>query len=881
MHLARIDEGSGRRVARSRIPRAKTAVPALPAGFVPRLPLRGVVDRATRAAVTLVCAPAGYGKTVLLSDWASATDDGNTAWVSLDGDDNDAQRFWSAVLGAVTECPCIGPGSPLRELRPPTVPDDPSFVAAVVDAFDSLPSPVRLVLDDLHEAVAVETLDGAAALIRHRPRGLRVVLSTRFDPPLPLARLRVEGQLTDIRADRLRFSAADTAALLHAAGVELTEEQHRVLFEQTDGWAAGLRLAALALRESTDRDRFLADFAGDDHAVAGYLISEVFERLPEATNQFLRLMSVPDEVSPPLAVALSGQSDAGVLLDALDHDSGLVTRVDADGQYYRLPALLRTYLRAELRRRQPTRYADLHGRAAAFFAKQGQSARALDHATETGNTDFMAGLLGAHGVTWLLTGDHAEVRRALSRIGQRDIAAAPRLTLISALARVQSGELAAAEAELDRFAARWRAEAGPDIDLLLHLVEGHLVLGGGRPRTPAAPTEHAGQAPIADASLRAWARVDELRATWKSGDRGALRGAADQTLRLARERGLDYLAVQCHTVLGAVALLDGDYPAMSASCAEAVGLADRHGWPRSPGVAADQLMLAYARLLRADPDGALRRTAAAADAVPVDAEPTMRRLVAFVEGAARFDAGDRARGLRLMRQTRRSLQELTRVPELAAVVAMLEQQAALVRRSGAAEPLAWARTRISDTAELALMSARYAAATGEVESAKAELRCALDGAVPSLLPITAVDCLLLTSQLALRSGQRTMARTALVAALELAEPGGSLRPFTQAGADVQRLLFDQLGGFGASEIFAAQVSRVIIGPDRLPAGHLLTDREQAVLAHLRSPRSLTEIADDLAVSVNTIKTHVRAIYAKLGVNSRRAAVVTARELGLS
>ncbi|HET6501488.1 MAG TPA: LuxR family transcriptional regulator, partial [Amycolatopsis sp.] len=342
------------RDTRRRVPKNKVVAPAVPGDFVPRPRLLSVLDEARDVLVTMVCAPAGSGKTLLLADWAPRH--ASIAWVSLDSDDNDDGRFWSALLAALAECPGVPPDSPLRTQVVPARPSrDLGFLAAVVNALDELPEPVWLVLDDVHELTDPDPLYGLETLLRHRPAGLRLVLAARHNPPLPLARLSLADQLTEIRAADLRFATGEARALLESAGVVLLPEQLRNLVEQTEGWAAGLRLAAVSLAEAEDPGRFLAEFAENDRAVADYLIDEVLSQLPEEPREFLYTISVCDEVSAELARAVSGSPDAGTLLDTLERKTSLLVRTGTRERWYRMHALVRSSLLADLTRRTPAR----------------------------------------------------------------------------------------------------------------------------------------------------------------------------------------------------------------------------------------------------------------------------------------------------------------------------------------------------------------------------------------------------------------------------------------------------------------------------------------------------------------------------------------------
>ncbi|HET9139338.1 helix-turn-helix transcriptional regulator [Actinophytocola sp.] len=822
-------------------------MPGVPPGFVVRTALRELIGNATEGPLTVINAPAGYGKTAVLADTAGP----DTAWVSLDHDDNDPERFWAAVLLALSECAAVPRASPLRRLTPAA--DDPAFLAELVDALDMLPTPVRLVLDNAHELTDETLLHGLATLIRHQLSGVRLVLVARGHLALPLARARLQGGLTDIRAEDLRFSVDDAARLLRAAGVELTADRVARLVTHTDGWPAALRWAALSLRHAENPDPFLAGFAGDDRTVADYLLDEVIGQLAEEKADLLRVISICDEVPASLAAALSGRPDAAAMLEELDRETSLVVQVGHEATY-RMQALLRGYLRADLLRRQPEHSIVLHSLASRWFAAHQRIPEALEHAAQTGGEVTTHDLLHRHALTMVLAGQHRPFRTALAALDSD--AVDTRLTLVSALQHFQIGDTAAATAELDRVRDAPDAEPG-----LLRLVEGQLALVTGN--WPAGP-------PAGDPDDGAvW---DRLAAGWRrlrDGDRDGAVAEFDEALRGARHDGLRYLVMQALAALGSARALDQDYSAMRAACAEAAAIAEKYGWQQAPWQAEAHLLLAFASLTQFEPDACRQHSALARSAAT---RPEIRAVAQFLDGAAQFDIGHRQTGLRLMRQARRQLSDRALSDGLVAAVATIEYQAeALVGlETEARETLAWARERLDGCAELTLM-----AAWNQADPA------VLDAIQPVLLATTPIHAQLLRTAAALRSNQRTTARRALAAALALAEPHMLIRPFAATDTSVWRLLVEQAGGFGTAGSFADHVRAVLAPVQATPIHGSLTSQQQTVLLRLSSARSLTEIAAELSVSVNTVKTHVRAIYVKLGVNNRRDAVVAAREHGLT
>src|SRR4051794_17993863 len=289
-----------------RFPASKGIVPELPAGFVPRPRLRRRLDEAGAGQVVVVSAPAGSGKTLLLADWVRNGNGPETAWVRLDADDNDPRRLWAAVVTSLLVLPSGGRDARLQGMAGMTgASGGVDLVDELADSLDTLDPPVRLVLDDVHELTGREVLHDLTRLVRRRPAGVQFVLASRADPPISIPRLRLEGRVHELRADALAFTLPETTTLLETMGIALTPSQVAALQARTEGWAAGLRLAALALRRTEDAAGFLTSFSGDERSVAEYLADEILDGLDPDTQDLLGLVSVCSPLPASLAVALS------------------------------------------------------------------------------------------------------------------------------------------------------------------------------------------------------------------------------------------------------------------------------------------------------------------------------------------------------------------------------------------------------------------------------------------------------------------------------------------------------------------------------------------------------------------------------------------------
>jgi LuxR family transcriptional regulator, maltose regulon positive regulatory protein len=867
----------------SLVPRAKIAVPELPPGLVVRAGLRADLDAASGADAVLVCAPAGYGKTMLLADWAHAGTGSDTAWVSLDRDDNDPKRLWTAVVAALAACPSVPAGSRLHapwEWRPG---GQPEFLAELTDAVQALPRPVRLILDDVHELLDPVALHGLQTLLRNRPAGFQLVLSSRFDPPLSLPRLRLADRLCELRADRLRFSLAEAATLLERFGLNLTPAQVDTLHQRTGGWVAGQRLAAVALTQAADRDAFLDQFCGNDSSVADYLAGEVLSRLSDDIQEFLRVISISDPVPSGLAAQLSGREEAGSLLDRLAHQTSLLTATGRRRDAYRIQELLRTYLIADLQRQGPTRAGELHATAARWWAGQERPIPALDHATRSRNPVLLSELLRRFALPLILTGDHGSVRRALASMGAPATRSDPWLAVISALTRLEAGDLSAARADLRNAQMHWPNHDTADLVVLRAMAEQLAASNGGG--TSTFVLTHVDEL-SAEPHLEALTRLARGTALLERDDRAEAHAEVEAALDLGRRHGFDYLSMQCLVLLGVIACTSGDVRTMLARSNEALAAATRHGWPGSTWSVAATTMIAHAALLRAEAPEAERLAADGLAARPGLLTPPLRFALQVVHGAATFDQGHRVNGLAELQHARSELGDARTGAEQAASAAVLEFRAALLlgHTTAARTVYGWLAERTHNTtgptsnAELLVMRAWAESAGGRHEHARAVLRPVLHDSTPALLPHTLVDAWLLETTLAMAADERPAARRALQSALALAETLDALRPFAQAGPGVRKLLVHQLGSFGTAETFAQRaLAAGAGGEDRHTT---LSERELTVLGLLPSMLSLDEIATDLTVSVNTVKSHVRSIYTKLGVSSRRTAVLSAHESGL-
>jgi LuxR family maltose regulon positive regulatory protein len=858
-------------------------VPDLPVHWVSRPRLLSVLDQAHEAIAALICAPAGCGKTLLLAEWAHRRGTAETAWVSLDSDDNDDRRFWSAVLDALTASPRIPAESPLRTLEVPPLPStDLAFLAEVVDALDELPDPVVLVLDDLHEITDPQPLRGLQVLVRHQPAGLRLVLSSRRAPELPLARLRLADQLVEMHVEELKFSLPEARALFAVAGATVPPDGLHRLVDEAEGWAVGLRLAAASAVQHGDLDEFVA---GHDRALLEYLTDEVLSPLAADTREFLRAICVGEEVSVGLAGALSGRGDAGVTLHELSEQTLVVVRHDAPQRQYRVPALLRSYLLADLGRQEPDRVAALHSVAADWFAAESNPARALTHCTRARDSERITSLLRQHAVALFLAGDHTVLRSALAVLDDRLISADALLALVVASLCLEAGEPGTADLHLAHADATWPGRPSAELEVLRQLAHSQRAQIEGDVAEIALAAADVDTELAAETALAALATLQHVVARLLSGDGKGVREQLTAILATAEDAGQHHVATRCLTLLSALAAVEGDFRLMTTFAKRVDRRNEVHGWPRTIEAASAGVLLAYGALVRGEPGECVReaiRVAQLFDDSPPRTTTNLYLVAEILRGAAEFELGEWHAGLRRMQKARTAMGDKPFSPQHAALSGLLEHRAALLLGAGeeAREVLHWSQETLAQSGELLLMRARAQLVLGRQASADNLLQPLLNGEVAAVLPWTVIEALLVGVQAAVDSGEPDRGRRLLEKALSTTDLTGAWYPFVFAPPEVIAILTSQLGRLGPCERIAGQIlaRRRRLSTPPVPAP--LTERERSVLRLLPTLRSIDEIAEDLTVSPNTVKTHVRGIYAKLAVRRRRDAVAIALTQGL-
>jgi LuxR family maltose regulon positive regulatory protein len=889
-------------------------------GLVARPRLSERLGRGAESKLTLISAPAGFGKTTLLAEWLAAAPAGrqSAAWLSLDHGDNQPGLFWTYLITALQ---AVAPGvgaSGLSSLQGPQPGPIELVLATLLNDLSAVPNDIVLVLDDYHVIDSHDVHEGLAFLLEHLPPQIHLVIATRADPALPLSRLRGRGELVEVRATDLRFTLEEADAYLDGVmGLDLTARDVAALEGRTEGWIAALQLAALSMQGRDDVAGFIAGFAGDDRYIVDYLVEEVLHRQPEHVRTFLLQTSILGRLSGQLCDAVTGQDDGRSMLEALERGNLFLVPLDDRRQWYRYHQLFADVLRARLNDEQPDRVPDLHGRATEWYERNGERSEAIRHALAARDLERAADLVELAIPAMRQSRQESTIRRWLEALPDSLIQVRPVLSVHYAGALLQFGQLEGVEARL-RDAER-RLDTGT----------------GGREEP------NAQLAPMVVVDEEEFRRLPSAIALYRAAQALAV-GDVANTVRHAG-RVLDLAAEDDHLLRGSAAGLlgladwtTGDleeahrlYTVCTASLEKAGYISDTIGCAISLAdirIAQGRLreaMTTYERgLLRATEPGAPLLRGAADMHVGMgglsiernDLDAARQHLLTSQElgehagleqnayrwrvatARLRTAEGDLDGALDLLDEAAR--QYLSDYLPIVRPIAALKARI-WVAQGRLGEAQGWAREqRLSAGDDLSylrefehvtfarVLFARSAQdrADGPVRQAVELLERLLQAAEEGSRTGSVIQVLAVLALAHRVSGDIPAALARLERALTLAEPEGYLRLFVDEGPSMAALLEDArkrgiaptyireiLAAFGRPEE-RTPIKQELIEP--------LSERELDVLRLLDTDLDGPEIARQLVVSLHTVRSHTKNIYAKLGVNNRRAAVGRAVELDL-
>ena len=902
----------------------KLYVPRSRRGLVPRPRLSERLDRGTASTLTLVSAPAGFGKTMLLTEWLAAGPDGSAgerlaAWLSLDRADNDPASFWTYVIAALRTVASEVGESALTLLRAPRPPPIETVLTALLNDLGATADDIVLVLDDYQVIDAPEVQDAMAFLLDHLPPWLHVVIASRADPALPLARWRARGELVEIRAAELRFTPDEAASYLNEMmGLRLTAQDVAALEARTEGWIAALQLAALSMQGRDDVAGFIAGFAGDDRYVVDYLVEEVLQRQPDRVQAFLLQTSILGRLSGPLCDAVTGQGGGKAMLEALDRGNLFLVPLDDRRRWYRYHHLFADVLQARLLDEQPGQVPGLHRRASAWYQQNGEQSVAIGHALAAQDFGRAADLIDRAIPAMRITRQEATVHGWLKALPDEVVRVRPMLSFAVAGALLTGGEPEEVEVRL-RDAGRWLEEAAatgegslaPPGEMVVADEEEYRRLPGAIELYRSALALVRGDVPGTvrharrtldlalpeDHGVRAGAAGFLGLAFWTSGDLEAAHPAWAQCAAGLRRSGQIADIFGCAIAMADIRLVQGRLGEAMRTYDQALQRASEQDGPVLRGTADMYVGMSEVHRERGDLQAATQQLLRSQELGEYNGLPQNPYRWRVAMARIRQAEGDLGGALDLLNEAER-LYVGDFFPNVRPVPALKARVWIAQGRLG--EALGWAHEQglsadddlsyLREFEHITLARMLLTRSRGEpVHQVTGLLKRLLLAAEEGGRTGHVIEILVLQALALQASGHIPAALTCLERALTLAEPEGYVRVFADEGASMASLLRAaaklRTAGSYARRLLAAMsetgqhspfgqapVKQALIDP--------LSERELEVLRLLGTELDGPAIARELMVSLSTVRTHTKHIYAKLAVTNRRAAVRRAAELDL-
>jgi LuxR family maltose regulon positive regulatory protein len=873
--------------------------------LVPRPRLTEQIGRAASATLTLVSAPAGFGKTTVMAELASRAGAARVAWLSLDPDDNDAVTFWAYVIEAL-ERTAPGVGTAARSLLAGSQGAVDAVLTTLLNGLAGADAHVVLMLDDVHVIESPAIHGQLGYLLEHLPANAHVVMGSRADPAIPLARLRARGGLVEIRANDLRFSVAEAGEYLSAMSLSLSAEDVRALEGRTEGWIAALQLAALSIQGRSDTSEFVAAFAGDDRYIVDYLVEEVLRRQPPRIRDFLLQTSILSRFTGSLADAVTGGTGGAVTIELLDRSNLFVVALDTQRRWYRYHHLFGDVLQAHLSAERPTEVPVLHRRASDWFEQHGDRPAAVEHAFQAGDPERVADLVEIVGPEMRRFRRDPTLRRWLEAMPRDLVARRPVLAVSLAGTILSANETEGVEELLDE-AGRRIADAEPikvvdeaEIRRLPATIELYRAavakLHGDLDGNVAHARRVLDLVGDEDHVARGGAETLLGLAYWGMGDLEAGYRWYTQGMASIERGGLITDVVGGAIVAADIRLAEGRLLDAMRIYEEGLARATRTQ-PPLRGVTDMHTGLAdiaYQRNQLEEAQGHIDAGRRLGDGLGFPREPYRWRVVSARLAQARSDLDTT---LRLLEEAERLYlsdfsPDIHPVPAIRARILVAHGQLtdarAWARRTGVstADELTYEREFVHTTFARLLVGEAAEGQVGLLREAAGLLDRLLAAAQAGRRDGSRLEILVVQALARHTAGDLPGAFAALDAAIGIAEPQGHVRVFLDEGPTMMRLLIAAARRTSATSYLKELLrsGSAGAGPERTRASHgllePLSDRELEVLRLLRGDLDGPELANQLVVSLNTLRTHTKNIYAKLGVGNRRAAVRRAEELGL-
>ncbi len=905
--------------------KTKLYVPRIRSELVQRPRLIERLDRGIRSGhkLTLVSAPAGFGKTTLLANWIRSSDR-SVAWLSLESSDNDPARFWSYVIAALQSLqPDIGHAG-LAALDAPQAPPIESPLTGLLNEIADVDRDWVLVLDDLHLITEPAINDGLVFLLDHLPPQVHLILATRADPPWPLARLRVRGEMTELRTEDLRFTTDEVTAFLNTVmGLDLSARDIAALDTRTEGWIAGLQLAALSMQGRDGAGGFVQAFTGSHRFVLDYLMEEVLDRQPGPIREFLLKTSILERLTGPLCDAVLDvhDLDSQAVLADLERSNLFLIPLDDERRWYRYHSLFADLLSRRLSRRYPGQAPLLHRRASRWYEDGEMTAQAISHALQAGDADQTERLVSRNALAMILHGELGTLIASLERLPSDILRSRPWLCVAHSWALVFADRLEQADALLQDtesvladghavFAQDRAADQAMHITGHITAIRGHLAALRGE-LEQAIDLDRTALELLPDDDPGTHAFVASQLAGLL--DRSEDHTAAAQVLEeiIAAGRAADDLLTVIHALTGLAGTqsVRGEFGKVIETYREAMRLTGEHAGQagyRSPVAAYACVLAGGTMYYRNDLAAAERYTREAIELCTRAGQPQVIASAYLVLSRISQARADRVAALQAMHEARRLGEQVSPWFESfgGAWEALLH-----LRQGNLTAAVRWAQQCglcVDDAVSLhtyvrhiilARVFVAQARAAAQDAGSEQQLRDAT-GLLSRLVALAEsaeagrylIESLVVRALAFQARGKADEALADLTRALELAEPEGHVRIFIDEGAEIESLLKSALAHGVSPDYVRAllaqlwQESPLVASPREQtlaqPLVEPLSERELDVLRLLPTALTSSEIADELYISTNTVRSHVAHIYGKLGVHSRVQAVQRAQELGI-
>jgi len=841
----------------------------------------------------LVTAPAGSGKTILVKSWLESQ--GATrpyAWASIERGELDPQRFWSTLVTRVRQC--LPTDATVDELAPAPAFNAELVIARLIADLE-LVGILTIVIDDVHEVKRTGVLEQLTSFLGRLPSSTQVVLISRHDPQLGLHRRRLEGQVSEIRLDQLRFTVDESKELLAAAGITLSDNGLQLLHSRTEGWVAGLRLAAVSMAAHPDPERFVVDFSGSERMVAEYLMAEVLDSLPSDVRRLLVNTSILDRVNGALGDLLTGDAGTEGHLSALAEACGFVIPLDTRGEWFRFHHLFADLLAAELRHSQAPEIPNLHMAAAHWLSEHGYVLEAITHALAADDHALVASLLVEHYFSLMLDGRQATVRSLLDTAVSRSDA--PELAAVLAADELIGGSLDQAAAHLAL--AEHRAPEVPEdrrrrFEIMLYVTRLTLarrigdfqsVLDAPQPAAlfaePLSNEDIAMQSDARALILMNLGIVEVWSGRREDGDQH-LTAAED----IARKIRRPYLEVSCQ-VHRAQSLTWSSFAAARSVAEEVIATTERHGWQNDPVAGAALVVLGSCLVATGRVAAAERAFRRAEETLRSDLEPAVGFVLHTGHGIVNLVKANYAQAITSFLEAERLGTSLASKSPLALMSrcamlysAVLANETNLVQK--ALDELTEAERNSGEVREVIAVRSL---ANGDAHGALAVLKATVTEAIGVHHRLVLIRSLLLDARARYMMDEVLEAQNSVERALDLAEADELIIPFLflETTDLLKRHPRHQTAHGGFLTLIQDFLSgRELDGDGGHPRSVAvsLSETELRVLRFLPTNLSSAEIASEIYVSVNTVKTHMRNIYTKLGAHSRSQTVEYARNLSL-